>query len=80
MLFSSLFVDPYTMATDGLCLSAVALNRRHKSDAAMPVLAVVSLHKCPHQQQASCTQYGICLNGNNCIPFDQIMRNVIAIV
>ena len=46
MLFPSLFVDPCTITTDGLCLSAVPLLRRHKSDPTVAVPMIVPVHKC----------------------------------
>jgi len=46
MTLSRLLIHLGTMATDGQCLSAVPLIRRHKSDATMAVPMVVPLHKC----------------------------------
>jgi len=46
MTLPRLLIHLGTMATDGQCLSAVPLIRRHKSDATMAVPMVVPLHKC----------------------------------
>ncbi len=48
MLFPSLFVDPCTITTDSLYLSAVPLLSRHKSDPTVAVPMVVPVHECRH--------------------------------